>query len=152
MKTNQVYRAAIVGVLWLCVGAGCRKDPPEPVSCSDGTCCMGDMRPYDYVETIANAPADLYGKTLIFKSPLPAGNDPRWYNTTTGARLQATALGTCSLSDSKVAGLKWTYPLDGSQGPYRYRVWGKVYHDRDAQPIVPVPVLYIAIDRIEEVK
>lgn len=152
MKTNRVLSMAAVGVLWLSLCTGCRKDPPEPESCNNGTCCMQDNRHYDYVEYIENEAADLIGRSIALKKPVPAGNDPRWFNVDTGNRLQTPSVDICTLSQSKVAGLKNTVPVDGSPYPYHYRVWGKIYHDRHAQTYTAIPLMYIYIDRIEEAK
>ena len=152
MKRTQWRSLSAVGVLWLALGAGCQKDPPQSQSCDNGTCCMQDTRQYDYVETIENQPADLLGVTLIFKNLLPINNDPLWYNAGTGDKYKSLSAEICSLSKSKVSSLKNTVPLSGSNYPFRYRVWGKVYYDPNTQTTVATPVLFISIDRIDEVK
>ncbi|GAA4397390.1 hypothetical protein GCM10023187_06780 [Nibrella viscosa] len=111
---------------------------------------MKDSRPYDFVEMIENAPADIGPRRgLIFKDPLPRLQDPSFV-ASTGMKLQATAVGVCELSSAKLMNLPSTYPADGE--PYSYRVWGKLYHDRDAQPFGMIPILYVYVDRIEKVK
>lgn len=153
MKQNQFYRLAIVGMLWLSIGAGCQKDPPEAwvKSCNDGTCCMQDMQQYDYVETIENLPADLIEKTLIFSRDLPLSNGPEWLNQSTGDKYKANGAGVCDFTKYKLAGLQNTVPLDGSAYPYQYRVWGKVYHASNRPTLVAKPVLYIYLEKIEKV-
>lgn len=156
MKKTQIRSLAAVGLLWLTLGAGCQKDPPKPnttLSCTNGTCCMQDAGQYDYVETIENEPADLIRQTLIFKNHLPLSNDPKWYKSSTGGKYKSITLSVCSLSQAKIAGLKRTVPLEtGAPYPYTYRVWGKVYHDPNYQTLLAIPVLFIYVDRIEEVK
>lgn len=146
MKINQLRGIAAVGVLWLCLGVGCRKDPPEPKSCNDGTCCMQDTRDYDYVEYLENAPADLGGPPFFsawgvgLKNPIP-----------TTSQFPARGAQVCDLTLSKVVNLRQTATKDGVAGSYHYRIWGKVYGDR-SQTLVAIPIMYIYIDRIEEAK
>lgn len=150
MRTTKLRSVAAVGILWLAMGAGCSKDPPGPEvahSCDDATCCMQDTRFYDYVEIIENEPADLGGKTLIFKNGLPTKAEREEY--------KAHSVSVCEFSLSKIDGLARTTPLAAKSWvdfPFRYRVWGKVYGDRYAQTIIASPILFIYVDRIEEVK
>ena len=149
MKQNQLYRLAIVGVLWLSIGAGCQKDPPEvqAKSCNDGTCCMQDTRQYDYVETIEAQPADLLYGNLIFKNGFPTNAERESF--------KSISLGICDLSRAKTQNLPNTVPID-SIGmrlpyPYRYRVWGKVYSDKFVQTFGSSPFLMIYVEKIEKV-
>ncbi|QIP15597.1 hypothetical protein G8759_24675 [Spirosoma aureum] len=152
MKTNQLRSLAVVGMSWLALGVGCQKDPPKPGpevahSCNDGTCCMLDARYYDYVETIANEPADLSGSSLTFKNGFPSK--------AVSETFKAYSLGVCDLSHAKIVGLLNTVSLNAKSWedyPFRYRVWGKVYHDRLTQTIIASPILNVYVDRIEEVK
>ncbi len=156
MEITKLRSLAIVSILWLALGAGCRKEPPEPnttLSCNNGTCCMEDTRPYNYVEIIENEPADLFKQKLFFKNFLPLNNAPKWYKSSTGDKFKSRILSVCSLSQSKIAGLVETVPLEtGATYPYAYRVWGKVYHDSTYRTLLPIPVLFIYVDRIEKVK
>lgn len=147
MKRTQWRSLAAIGVLWLALGAGCQKDPPQPQSCDNGTCCMQDTRQYDYVETIENQPADLGGPPFFAKWGLALKN-----GIPTKSQFQARGVQVCDLSLTKVINLKQTAPPppDTSSGPYHYRVWGKVYTDHSI-PLVPPSYMYIYIDRIEEV-
>ncbi len=146
MKTNRVMRMAAVGVLWLSLSAGCRKDPPDPkqlYSCSDGTCCNSDTRHYIYDGSIEGLQVNLIGGSYVtavyFEEPLP-GN----------YLIQEVRL--CNLSRNKVSGLQPAAIIGGNFATYKYRVWGKLYYDPDYQTLTATPIEFLYIDRIDEVK
>ncbi len=136
-----------MGVLLLCQGVGCQKDPPNPnaaVSCRDGTCCGPKGIHYLYAESYENVPATLTGPYggwfLEFKKPLPTGTKDTW----------KTAAQVCDLTLDDVIKIKQVTPNDTL---IRCRVWGRLYIG-DEIPIYADfgSPRFFAIDRIEAVK
>ncbi|UFH53538.1 hypothetical protein [Spirosoma sp. KNUC1025] len=161
MKTNQLRSLAAIGVLWLVLGAGCKKDPPEPdsifpLACNDGTCCMsGGSRRYYYVADLDSVETNLlgsyYGQAIgvYFKEP-----QPKKFNTSfpvTNLKSYVQMIQICELSFDKTVGLKVIPPgiIADTASTYQYRVWGKLYNDPDFATFDATPVYYLHIDRIK---
>ncbi len=145
MKQNQLYRLAIVGVLWLSIGVGCQKDPPEaqPTSCRDGTCCGVDKGYYRYAESYENVPVTLTGPYggwfLEFKKPLPTVTAEPWI----------TAAEVCSLTLDNIVRISQQRP---DETFIKCRVWGRLY-TADEIPTFTIGVpRFFAIDRIEVIE
>ncbi len=141
MTKYQLLRQYIMGVLWLVLGAGCQKDPPEPTSCNDGTCCNTDSYQYNYVEYIRDMPVNINygGVVLTFSSDVPT----IW-------QAKAPTAQVCNLSLSKIQNLK---PLDQGVNPrsfYQYKVSGKLFNNASWLTITFIPSMSIYIDKIEE--
>ena len=130
----------------LCMGVSCKKEviPDDPLlgsTCNDGSCCGRDKTTYAYVQKIENMPADFDNTgtsgAFVFGNKIGIG-----YH---------SAL-ICDLSLSKTQNLKITYDSKlWPNIPLKYRVWGIIYDDISNPRLVPGPIYYILIDKIETI-
>ncbi|AQG78233.1 hypothetical protein [Spirosoma montaniterrae] len=159
MKPNQLFRMAVVGVLWLSMGVGCRKEEPDidapvfPLVCNDGTCCLAQPgRSYYHV-------ADVNGAEMNIRGGLSPGVhfkelQPQKFNTTLPVQNEKAymkVMEICKLSLKNAGGVPLV-PWDEPVTTFPYRVWGKIYNDPNFATWDAKPVNYLYIDRIEVIK
>ena len=142
MKQNQLFRIAIVGVLWLCVGAGCQKDPPEP------DCWKGQRT--RLVKRLDGALAYTDGLTFGFKDTLIGTAAGPLYGAI-ACQTQWDELRRMNLKVNVTTENNKVRLIDSTR-IYSYKVWGTVYELPDQPNVAPIPTLSVWIDKVEEVK
>ena len=111
---------AVVGVLWLCMGAGCRKEesdpnaPIFPLVCNDGTCCL--PRPDRSYYHVADVQAAEMNIREGYQGQPPGAHfkelQPKKFNTTLPIQNEKAFVKTmqiCQLSLSNAAGVPFAH-------------------------------------------
>lgn len=116
MSKYRLFSQLIVGVLWLILGAGCRKDPPEPsLGCQAG-CCFDDVE-VNFVQKLVGVEFDKTSAMyMLLKEPVNE-ND---------------AVLVCPLDWPKYDSfpVSYVFPISPSNKPsFRYRLWGTLYEN-----------------------
>jgi hypothetical protein len=133
--------------LFFLTALSCDKDRPNP-DCRDASCCHPEYN--EYVEYITDVPAHLGGPPQFstWGFIVPTG-----YPSGTNNPLKSRTLNICENSMDKIKGLiPDIVPRDSTKITYAYRVSGKVLSDEKKPRLIPTPVLYIYIDKIEKIK
>ena len=149
MKQNQLYRLAIVGVLWLSIGAGCQKDPPLP-ECDNGSCCWPGEG-LEFVKRANGTPADFDGLAFSFKEAITEFKGVSLYGALT-----------CPVQEQEVTSLNlkanvFFDPVTGkarladSTQQYPYLVWGIIYKV-DIPTIAGYPLHSIRVEKVESAR
>lgn len=152
--TNKSLRHLVLSLLCCYTAISCKKEPVQPASCNDGTCCgqAKDTR-YQFAESIegeairlGGPPPGTYGIWgVVFNRQIPQ-------NYTLKQQRFAVV---CELSVLKVENLSFDAsifsPSDTTFRP-NYRVWGRLYMGIDMPTITPGPPTFMYIDRIERFK
>lgn len=140
MVKYRLFNQLIAGVLWLLLGAGCQKDPPEPdYTCKRG-CCIDDE--VFFVEKLEAEPMDKTSSiTMVLKS-----------------RGVEESVLVClfqpknSVFESSSPTYERQFPLSTSPTPpYRFRVWGALYRDRGIG-FTGIPMYWVKFDRVEKIQ
>lgn len=144
MKRNRLRSIAALGVLWLCVSVGCRKDPPE-IPCWEG---LEDQ----FVKRMEGVPARYDGTVLLFNKP---------YVVINGVALSDAFVCPSQKEQVKAMNLKSNviydpktdrFRLVDSTRAYPYRIWGNIYLNDLNWSILGLPNHGIRVEKIEEVK
>jgi hypothetical protein len=148
MKKNQLFRMAVVAVLWLCIGAGCNKDsdPTDPTECGPGCCFPNSSTRFaarlDGVllrsagEWYIFLEKDFYDVALLDRSDVE------------DREKKSNFLTICEVQKDYWKSLRTNLNRDK-----KYKVWGTVYVDIMTFTYVAFPMPYsVKIDRIEEVQ
>jgi hypothetical protein len=122
-----------VVILALLCSSSCQKDPNPEFTCDDGTCCGEKGYQYKRITAIENAPADYGNGGFWLKNPVN--------------RIQGVLV--CFNRYDKVQTLEKTYFPNDPNPPYRYRIWGEIYHNLSTIGFYPDPIYEIRIDKIE---
>jgi len=147
MKQSQFYRLAIVGVLWLSIGAGCQKDPPLP-KCDNGSCCWKDQD-NKFIKRINNVPANFDGISFGLKEAISEFEGRKL----TGAIVcenQWEQIGKMNLGRNVIIDpITNKVRLVDSTRQYPYRLWGIVYEVK-VLTITGAPLYSVYVDKVEK--
>jgi hypothetical protein len=156
---NKIYAPAIAGVLWMCMGVGC-KEPPSPndttpdvgkparveaitnpplnpKTCSDGTCCAQGGEYFKMAETCEGDTVllDKY-YTVQFNRLVPTQRDEEKRET---ARV-------CPLTLATADKVLQAHP---NKEKVKCRVWGRIYTRDKTVTVTGIPLSgLLAIDKI----
>jgi hypothetical protein len=144
-KTNFISWVAVV-VLWLSVGVGCQKDPPEPDPVCKPGCCFGTIG-VRFAAPLEGTLIEALGDPVLFEKPV------------TDLRIPASSCYDKQIVNAFICPLKeeayFNRLKELSKYPdyknKRHRVWGVMYEDSTATPpFRPCSkVYYFTFDRIE---
>ena len=149
MKQNQLYRLAIVGVLWLSIGVGCQKDPPLP-KCDNGSCCWKDQD-NKFIKRINNAPANFGGLGFGLKEPISEFEGSKLYGAVV-CLIQHEQIGKMNLEENVIIDpITNKVRLVDSTRQYPYRVWGIVYEVK-VLTITGAPLYSVYVEKVERVQ
>jgi hypothetical protein len=138
MKRRWKSWLYIAGVL--CMSVSCKKEAPN-LDCDDGTCCGTTKDRYKFIVQLENVPAD-------FAATGGGGFD---FAPNTNAPMRSIPL--CSINSYDISKLKHTSTLGTNlPSPYKYRVWGKVYQSFHSRILVDLPVYWLHVEKVEEIK
>lgn len=142
MSKYRLSIQLIVGVLWLILGAGCRKDPPEPV-CGKGCCSdIGSVRFAAHLNGVlisqfgtmsislaesVNDKEPFQGKTKAFSFVLICPKDEALYEQFLAQRK----------SESNSQNIK-------------YKIWAEAYEDLSVSLQIPDRIYTVKINRFEK--
>ena len=128
-----------VGLLWLSIGLGCKKEDTSPQYCSDGTCCTPTTEKYQLAGKVQGSLAYFRSQRLVeIQDRFPANSS-----------CFSSVASVCQLSWDKITGVSVSQNFVNPE--HKYRVWGTVYY-RTAETFTCVPTIVINVDRIEEVR
>ena len=129
--------------------ASCKKNLVENYSCNDGSCCNPNEKVrYEYDHSFAGEPVAILEKGgvigLYFKE---------WMGVN-GYSAKTPVAQICQICADKVVGLDTAYVAILMIPPsFKYRAWGKVYKPPYWNgSFGGLPILYVTVDRIEEIK
>lgn len=146
MKASKLRGIVAVGVLWLCVSAGCRKDPPD-LSCEDGSCCSPGT-PAKFFKRVNGGLADYAGLSFEFKDTL---------NIVGKFVLNGAAV--CDVQEDMINAMQLKsnntiengkFRLIDSTNRYQYRVWGIIYELPRIINFLPIPTYRIRVEKVEK--
>lgn len=133
MKSNQLFRMATVGVLWLFTNAGCRKEALTAIEpASQGVVCCKPGNQFVFLETLSGVRADVAQYGVRLKEPVQG----------------LPGIGVCCNSRTKIDSLQSSWLKDPLNPTFKYKIWGKVYNLPNVVSLVPS--YYVDIYRIEE--
>ncbi len=147
MKQNQLFRLVAMGVLLLCQGVGCQKDPPKP-ACGPG--CCSDIATARFAARLEGVLLKSFSSiSLTLQTPVPdvdltdnAAVEERY-------RKINFAL-VCLMDETLLRNLRAKLRSDPNFSTQRHKIWGTVYTDPTANSTFPYPLIYyVKIDRIE---
>lgn len=153
MNVNKFFRTVTVGVLWLCMGASCQKDPPAP-KC-DASCCFTDPLPqYDLFAARLDGAllSDIKEVYVVLKDPvfdvtLKDRTDLKDSEKSTRFLLA------CQKQATYLKELEAKLKADPNYAKQQYAVWGNVYWDFTSSTFNPYPKPYaVYIEKIERVR
>jgi hypothetical protein len=130
---KQLLRPIALALLWASVGLACKKE--EVATCDPKDCCSNSE--YKFVQDLDGAKADISSIGFTFEQPI----------------MGQRAILACQYQWDKMGAYEKTADWRNPDPPYKYRVWGKVYHNTKVWNIgPPYEKLDVYFTRIEKVK
>lgn len=142
-----------MGVLWLCISAGCRKEPPEP-KC-DASCCFTDPLPqYDLFAARLDGAllSNISEVYIVLKDPV-FDVTLRDRTDLKDSEKSTIFLLACQKQATYLKDLEAKLKADPNYAKQQYAVWGNVYWEYSVRTFQPYPKPYaVYIEKIERVR
>ena len=143
MTKYQLLNQLTVGVLWLVLGAGCQKDPPEPnpSGCRTGS-TNSDLK---FVVRLNGVLLQQFSSNfIVLQTPI---KDPRL--STSSNEIYGDVV--CPLSSNYIENIVAERKQDPNGSTRQYKLWGVIYEDYLSIPINPGTRAYLfQVDKIEK--